>query len=197
MKPDPCRFCRLYASSVGVFAALIGVVTTLSYALSASEALRDYTSRFLTHDVVRSTAPAASGSALLLALVLWSHPLSMPELQEQRRRILWRACALALPGFLVAASVAIACGLLVLLVGFGQPRSIVRSGLGSLDGWDLGNGARATVLDTILIVFLAYRYLVRLHAGGMSLPQKLIVVVTVTVGLRASVGLVFASLLSG
>ena len=68
--------------------------------------------------------------------------------------------------------------------------------LGSVAWRDLATGVLGALLDAALIVFLAWRYLARLQ-GRMSLPAKLIAVVTVTVGLRATVGLVLSTLLSG
>ncbi len=197
MKTDPCRFCRLYAFAVIAFAALVGVVTTVQFVLSAREHFRTYAAQFLFHGTVRSLAPAASGSALLLALVLWAHPLTLRELQADKRRILRRAAVVALPGYLVAALTAVVAGLLVLLGVFGQGGSIVGSGASVVNWRDFWTGGVATAADTLLILFLADRYAVRLQHGGLSLPAKLIIVVTVSVGLRASVGLVLASLVSG
>lgn len=185
---DRCRFCRLYAVSVIAFASLIGVVTTVQFALAARE---KHVSQFLFRDTLHTLAPAASGSALLLALVLWAHPLSLRDLQSDQPRILRRAAAVALPGYMVAALTAAVASAMVLLGVFGQAAAFAPS----VVTWrDFGAGGIATVTDTLLILFLAHRYLGRLQAGGMSLPAKLIIVVTVTVGLRASVGLVVSSL---
>jgi hypothetical protein len=196
MKQDPCRFCRLYAIAVVGFAALIGAGATLQFVLTSQAGLRRYASQFVFHDTLRTLAPAASGSALLLALILWAHPLTASQLQGDRRRILRRAAAVALPGYLVAAVTGILVGLSMLLGGFGQQLGAVGFGWSIVTWRDFGSGGTTTLGDTLLILFLTHRYGVRLQAGGMSLPAKLIVVVTVTVGLRATVALILSSLVS-
>jgi hypothetical protein len=193
-KADPCRFCRLYAICTLAFAAFIGSLTAVLHVLSSGPNLRNYASQYLAHGVMRSSAPAASGSALLLALVLWAHPLSVSKLQADRRRILWRALAASLPAYLLAAAVAILAGLVALLGIFGQSTSVIGFGLGIVTGWDFWYGVQHVAVDTLLIVFLAHRYLVRLQAGRMGLPQKLIAVVAVTVGLRATAALILSAL---
>ena len=193
---DRRRFCRLYALAVVAFAGFVGVVTTLQFVFAAHEPFQRYASQFLFRDTLRTLAPAASGSALLLALLLWAHPLAPRDLQAGQRRVLRWAAAVALPGYLLALVTTVVAGLLVLLGIFRQPAAVVAFGSSVVTGWDLWTGGLATVTDTLLILFLTQRYLGRLQAGGMSLPAKLIIVVTVTVGLRASVGLVLASLVS-
>jgi hypothetical protein len=194
---DPCRFCRLYAIAVVGLAALVGAGTTLQYMLSVGERFggRDYSSLVLVLSVVRSLAPAASGSALLLALVLWAHPLLPSQLQADLRRILTRALVVSGPGYLIGGVVAIAAGFAV-ASGFGQPWATLKHGFSVVGAADFGVGLLATLVDAALIVFLAWRYLARLQAGRMSLPAKLIVVVTFSVGLRVTVALLLSILLS-
>lgn len=196
MKTDSCRFCRIYAIAVVAFAVLIGAVTTLQFMGTAGPGLRNHASQFVFRDALRTLAPAASGSALLLALVLWAHPLAAHAVQEDRRRILRRAAAVALPGYLVAALTTITVGLSLLLGAFGQKSTIIGFGSGILSWRDFWTGGTTTVGDTLLILFLAQRYGVRLQAGALSLPAKLIIVVTVTVGLRVTVALILSSLVS-
>jgi len=179
-----------------VIAAAIGVLTTLQFMVTAGPGLRTRAAQFVFHDTLRVLAPATSGSALLLALVLWAHPLSAREVQDDRRRILRRAAAVALPGYLVAAIVGIVVGLSLLIGLFQQGLGILGLGSSVVTWRDVWTGGTTTAGDTLLILFLAQRYAVRLQAGGMSLPAKLILVVTVTVGLRATVALVLASLVS-
>jgi hypothetical protein len=197
MKQDPCRFCRLYAIAVVGFAVLVGAGTTLQYMLSVGERFggRDYSSLVLVLSVVRSLAPAASGSALLLALVLWAHPLLPSQLQADLRRILTRAFVVSGPGYVIGGVVAIAAGFAV-ASGFGQPWAKLKHGFSVVGAADFGVGLLATLVDAALIVFLAWRYLARLQAGRMSLPAKLIVVVTFSVGLRVTVALLVSILLS-
>jgi hypothetical protein len=193
---DPCRFCRLFAISVSAFAALAGFATTLQFLLSVGTKFggREYASFVLALSVARSLAPAAVGSALLLALVLWAHPLAPQVVVADTQRILRRASALALPGYFAAAAVALACGFAVALA-FGQPPSVFETGFGVLAWGDVAVGLASTALDAALVVFLAWRFLGRLQAGRSSLPAKLILVLTVTVPLRATVALLFSMFL--
>jgi hypothetical protein len=179
------------------FAVLIGAGTTLQYLLSVGDRLGGsyYSSLVLVLSVVRSLAPAANGSALLLALVLWAHPLSPGQLQADLRRILTRALVVSGPGYVVGGVVAVAAGFAV-ASGFGQPWAKLKHGFGVAGPADFGFGLLATLLDAALIVFLAWRYLARLQAGRMSLPAKLIVVVTFSVGLRVTLALLVSILLS-
>lgn len=193
---DPCRFCRIYAIAVPSIAMLIGAVTALQFMALAGSGLRTRASQFVFHDGLRTLAPAASGSALLLALVLWAHPLTPRRIEEDQRRILRRAAAVALPGYLVAAFASTLAGLLVLLGPFGQEPAMIGLGWGIVTWRDVWIGGGTAFADTLLILFLANRYLVRLQANGPSLPAKLIAVVTVSVGLRATVGLIWSSLVS-
>jgi hypothetical protein len=195
-KTDPCRFCRIYAIAVVAFAALVGLGTTLQFMVTSGPGLQSHASQFVFHDSLRSLAPAAGGSALLLALVLWAQPLAVSEVQRERRRILWRAAAVALPGYLVAALTSIIVGLSILRGPFEQKSDVIGFALGIVTWRDFWTGGLTTLGDTLLIIFLAHRYGVRLQVGRLGLPEKLIVVVTVTVGLRATIALVLSSLVS-
>ena len=196
-KPDPCRFCRIYAIAVAAFAAVIGALTTLQFVLSVGSkyGAGSYASSVLVLSVVRSLATAANGSALLLALVLWAHPLTAAQLAADLRRILTRALVVSGPGYVVAGVVAVAAGFAV-AGALGQPWTQLKAGFAIATARDFGMGLLATLVDTALIVFLAWRYLARLQAGGTSLPAKLIVVVSFSVGLRATAGLLVSMLLS-
>jgi hypothetical protein len=195
-KPDACRFCRLFAISVSTFAALAGALTTLQFLLSVGTKFggREYASFALVLNVARSLAPAAVGSALALALVLWAHPLSASEVAAELRRILLRGLAIAVPSYLAAGAIAIAGGFLV-ATAFRQTPSVFGQGFGVVGWADLAVGLVSTALDAALIAFLAWRFLARLQAGRSSLPAKLILVLTVTVPLRATVALLFAMVL--
>ena len=196
-KPDPCRFCRIYALAVVAFAVLLGVGTMLQFSLSAGSKLGlvDDGSHVLVLSVVRSSASAVSGSALLLALVLWAHPLTPAQLQADLRRILTRGLLVSGPGYAVGGGIAIAAGL-ALARALGQPWTSLVRGLGVVRPADFAVGLLATLVDAALIGVLAWRYLARLQAAGMSLPAKLIVVLTFSVGLRVTVALLLSILLS-
>lgn len=196
-KSDSCRFCRIYAVGLGAFAVLIGTGTMLQFMLSVDDryGARAFAAIVLVLNVVRSLAPAASGSALLLALVLWAHPLPPGALQLDLRRVLTRALILSGPGYLVGGIVAVAAGFAV-ASSFGLPWATLQLGFGAVGPADFAVGLLATLVDAALIVFLAWRYLHRLQAARMSLPAKLIVVVTFSVGLRVTVALLLSALLS-
>jgi hypothetical protein len=191
--PDACRFCRLYALALPAFAFAIGVFTSTLYFAPPSHA----SGAGIAISLLRSSAPMACGSALLLALVLWLQPLSASALRADLNRITRRACFVSAPGYLVAAGlVIVACFAVSSL--FPRHDSGGFAGSLSLLRWqDVAVGAGATLLDTALIVGLGRRYAERLRAGASSLPAKLIIIVTVTVPLRATVALIFSSLLSG
>jgi hypothetical protein len=185
--PDTCRFCRLYAQSAPCFAALIGGWTSLQFMLEPRLGLHTP----LLSSLLRASSPAASGTALLLALVLWAQPLSPSALRGELPRVLERAVLVTVPGYLASALLATAAAWAVARAfGFGFTLAGLRL------SW-LAFGAGAALLDTALAVFLAWRFLARLRAGRMSLPAQLILVLTVTVPLRATVALIFANLLSG
>ncbi len=189
---DPCRFCRLYAIAVVGFAALLGAFTAGQLLLEALVAPGTQTVFPLAQSAVRSLGAAASGSALLLALVLWAHPLSAPRLQQDLRKILTRGLLVTLPGFLVAALLATAIGALVIAA---SGRST--GGAFELTSTDVLAGALVAVLDAGLILFLSARLLPRLSQSGFSLPAKLVLALTVSVALRATLGLLAGSALSG
>ena len=192
--PDPCRFCKLYARLVPLLAALIAAGTSLPYFLDQVSYGRE---PLLLFRVLRSTAPMASGTALLLALTLWAHPLSQAALQADLKRILRRAAMVAGPGYLLASAVALAAcfGMSVLILG--QSWAGFRGWLAVVGWQDLAVGAAATLLDTALIAFLTWRYAPKLRAARLSLPVTLIVVLTVTVPLRATVALIFSTFAPG
>lgn len=135
---------------------------------------------------VRATAPAASGSALFLSLVLWAHPLALPALQADLKRILTRALLVAIPGYALAAGISLA-------VAYALLRVLASAGFAPLLPRDFLVGAVAALVDAALCVFLASRFLARLRAARLSLPTTLVIVLTATVPLRAMIGLILAS----
>jgi hypothetical protein len=194
-RADPCRFCRLYAAALLAFAAALGAVTALQFAVGLGKfGGIEYGFRALSVSVVRSLAPGAVGSALLLAFVLWAEALPAAQLNLEFSRIFRRAALVTLPGYLVALLAALVTGGLV-LVSFGERASPLLSGLGVLRPTDFLAGALSTIADSGLIVFLARRFLPRLHGSGFSLPLKLVLVVSVSVPLRATAALILSSVL--
>ena len=85
MKDDPCRFCRLYALSLVPIAALLGVMLTWQTSLLLPGSARSVQGHLLV-SLLHSVAPASSGSALLIALVSWAHPLALPAAERELSR---------------------------------------------------------------------------------------------------------------
>lgn len=195
---DPCRFCRIYALGVLGFATFAG----LAHAAQAGFALgkfsgNEYLMRIIVLGGVRSLAAAASGSALLVALVAWAHPLPLPELQPQLPRILQRGMLIAAPGYAVAVALMIGCGLVLSHWVFQVPWSYAPRAIAIALPRDWLAGVLSALADSALIVLLAWRYLPRLQAGRSSLAMKLVIAWTFGTGLRMTVGLVVSMFLPG
>jgi len=172
-EPDRCRFCKLFAWSLlgfGLLFAALGAPWIQS-------------GQALAGNAVRMFAPAAVGSALLLALVLWARPLSRPQLQSDLKRILTRGCLVSLPGYLIVALLMLLAGALQSAVFANLTVRLVLLGLVS------------TAFDVGLVVVLAGRFLPKLQLVRASLPAKLVLVLTVTVPLRVTLALIVASFL--
>jgi hypothetical protein len=197
-KQDPCRFCRIYAIGVVAFATLIGAVMAMQSGFGLGKfGGYEYLMRVVTLSAVRSLAAAVTGSALLLAFVVWGHPLAVPQLHVELPRVLKRAMLVALPGYAVAAAIVVSVGLLVANLAFSVPWSFVRPALALVLLRDWAAGAISALADSGLIVFLAWRYLPRLQAGAASLPIKLVIAWTFGTGLRMTVGLLVSMFLPG
>lgn len=187
VRADPCRFCRLFALSVPALSLVMGAWTSLQLALDPTNPAGG---QVLGPSLAGATAPAASGSALLLALVLWAHPLRPAALEAELLRTCKRAALVALPGYLLAFAVCAAIGLGLLAARLGAAR------ISGPSPADFALGALAAALDSGLGLALAWRFLRRLQATKLSLAGKLIVVLTVTVPLRATLALALGAALS-
>ena len=197
-KTDPCRFCRIYAIAVVAFAALAGAVIAAQTGFGLGKfGGHEYIMRVVAISTARSLAPAIAGSALLLAFVVWAHPLPIQQLQTELPRFVKRGLLVTLPGYVVAATVALGVGALVSHLLFGLPWAAGREGVGLLFASDGLMGAISALADSALICFLAWRYLPRLHAGRSNLPMKLVIAWTFGTGLRMTVGLLVSMLLPG
>lgn len=186
--PDPCRFCRIYAFGVLGFAALVGLAHAPGLALSKF-AGEKYLMHVVVLSAVRSLAAAASGSALLVALVAWAHPLPLVQMQTELPRVLKRGLLVTLPGYAVAVALMVGLGLLLATLVFHVPWALARPALGTPLPSDWLAGALSALADAGLITFLAWRYLPRLQAGRSSLAMKLVIAWTFGTGLRMTVGL--------
>jgi len=193
---DSCRFCRIYAAAVVVLAALVGAGTAAQAGFGLTKfGGYDAIMRVVALSSVRSLGPGVAGSALLIAFVVWAHPLPPPRLVAELPRFLKRGMLVSLPGYLVAACVSLAAGMLVSRFAFSVTWSMGRLALGSLLPRDWLAGGIFALVDAGLIVVLAWRYLARLQAGRSSLPMKLVLAWTFGTGLRMTVGLILSMLL--
>lgn len=195
-KAASCRFCRLYAIGVVAFAALVGAVTAAQMACGLRKfGGYQHVMPVVALSTLRSLAPAVTGSALLVAFVVWAHRLRPAQLQADLPGLLKRALLVSLPGYLVAVATAIGAGLLVCGLGLGVSGQTATLALAYVTPSDAVVGALSALCDAGLVVFLAWRYLARLEAGGASLPMKLVLAWTFGTGLRMTVGLLVALLL--
>jgi ABC-type transporter Mla maintaining outer membrane lipid asymmetry permease subunit MlaE len=186
----------LYAIGVVAFAALVGAVTAAQMAFGLRKfGGYEHVMPVVALSTVRSLAPAVTGSALLVAFVVWAHRLRPAQLQAELPRLLKRALLVSLPGYLVASAIAIGAGLLVCWLGLGVSAQTARLALSHVTPSDWAVGALSTLCDAGLIVFLAWRYLARLQADGASLPMKLVLAWTFGSGLRMTLGLLVSLLL--
>jgi hypothetical protein len=186
MTPDRGRFFRIFALAVLPLAAIMAAWTMFQAALDPSASQHGHR---VWSSLVRATAPAASGSALLLAVVLGVFPARPADLPGRLRRVVAGAGMAALPGYLLSAGVALLAGLAV-TAARGAPERL------SVSPWDLAVGAFFAALDALLVLALAWRLLPRLAQARLSLPAQLGLALAVSVPLRATAALLGASLLS-
>lgn len=184
---DSSSFGRWFAVCIAACATLIGGWTSLQFSLEPGAAR---SVEPLWRSLVCTSAPAASGTALAFALVLWASRRRPAELSAELGRALIRGAAVALPGYLAAAASSLVVGAAVVSLSRGT------SGSPTVALPWLGVGVVATAVDSGLVLGLAFRFLPRLHGSGLSLPGALSVVLAVTVPVRATAGLVVSSLLS-
>ena len=189
-QPDNCRFCRVYAALVLALAVVAGAGTALQFGLGLEKfGGHEYMMRVVLLSAVRSLAPGVAGSALMIAYVVWAHPLSATALQAELPRFLKRGLVVSGPGYVVAAAVAVGVGFLTAHFGFAVPWNLAGQSFAMLTRGDVAAGLMFTLLDAGLIVFLASRYLPKLQATRQSLPMKLVVAWTFGTGLRLTVAL--------
>lgn len=188
------RFWVSYAAALVVFAALSSVVSSCVYLAEGARLGAD--GRVLP-GLVRSSAPMAAGTALLLALALWTEGLPLARLADLLDAALRRTLSLALPGYFSSIVIGFAACAAVAAAATGLGPSGWQAWLGAVERGDVVAGLASTLLDTALILLLARRYAARLRSMPISLPAKLIVIVTVTVPLRATLALIVAPFLPG
>lgn len=193
---NPCRFCRIYALGVVAFAAFVGVAHAFGLA-SSKFAGHEYLMSVIVLNAVRSLAAAVIGSALLVALVVWAHPMPVAQMQADLPRVLKRGLLVSAPGYAVAVALIAGLGLLLASLAFSVPSSFAPRALAMVLPTDWLAGALCAMADSGLVVFLAWRYLPRLQAGRSSLAMKLVIAWTFGTGLRMTVGLFVSMLVPG
>lgn len=187
---DGCRFCKLYAVALVAVAVLLGVLQTVQFSVGLGKlGGPEYVWRALLLSAVRSHAPAANGSALLLALLLWSHRLPPQALTLELPSKLKRGMLLSLVGYPAALLLLLLTSLPVARVLFGAPLGAVSSALRSLGPGDWAMGYVSTLVDALVIVLVSWRALPALHGSKLSLPAKIGVAWAVLFVVRAMVGL--------
>jgi ABC-type transporter Mla maintaining outer membrane lipid asymmetry permease subunit MlaE len=196
--PRRFRFGKLYAIGLGGFATPLGALLALQSWLGLQKfGGVEYAPRVVFLSAVRSLGPGASGTALLLAFVLWAHRVAPPALAAELPRISRRALLIAIPGYALGTALVLSSGLLACAL-LGVPlRVSLASARGVLHPLDFLAGAASACVEALLIVALAWRFLRPLMTARLSLPAKLVIVLTATVPLRAMLGLVVSSFLPG
>jgi hypothetical protein len=181
---------------VVAFAALIGAVMAgqMGFGLRKFGGY-EYLMRVVALSSVRSLGPGVAGSALMVAFVVWAHPLSPPQLQTELPRFVKRGMLVTLPGYAAAVAIALGAGLLASRLLFGVPWAAGGAALGFLSPSDWLAGALSALADAGLVALLAWRYLPRLQAGRSSLPMKLVIAWTFGTGLRMTVALLVSMFL--
>lgn len=145
--------------------------------------------------VIRSLAPATSGSALLIALVAWAHPLSDGTFKTDLGWALKRGAVVTPAGYVAAALVG---GVVARVLGpalFAIPAHAyaIDANVPRALAW----GLIASGVDAAVVSFVAWRFLGILRAMRLSLAGKLVVACTAVLPLRAVVGLILESVLPG
>lgn len=184
----------MYALSLPPIALLLGLLLTWQVAFLA-EPGRGPTSGAVLISLLRSVAPAANGSAVLIALLLWAHPLPPSSVQRELPAILKRVGFVCLPGLLAAALLSWAAAWSLGANLLELPARVFSAA--ALRRADLAFALLATLVDAAVIAFAAFRGLSRLQAARFSLPAKLALSWAVLFPVRAVVGLVLESALPG
>jgi hypothetical protein len=188
------RFWASYLLALVGFTSLISGLSAYGY---LADQARVGASALLLVSLLRSSVPMAAGSALLLALALWADALPAVGFAQELDRGLKRALVLAAPGYALSALIGVGVCFVVAAALAGQSGAGFAGWLTQATRLDLGMGLSFTLLDTLLLLLLARRYAPRLRAMPASLPAKLIVIVTVTVPLRATLALFLAPFMPG
>jgi hypothetical protein len=190
MNEDRCRFCKLYAAALPALALPIGVITTIQFCFGLQKlGGQEYLWRVVLLSALRSTGPGVSGTALLLALLLWAHPLSPTTIAGQLPGILKRGLLASAPGMLVAVLVILGASFLTAVTFFDIPAAHFVAATRVVRRLDLAACLLATLADALLVTLLAWRGLLPLQQKGFSLPAKLAIALPVTFVLRSLVGL--------
>jgi hypothetical protein len=190
MNEDRCRFCKLYAGSLVALAVAIGAVVTAQFCLGLQKlGGHEHVWRVVLLSALRSIGPAVSGSALLLAFLLWAHPLSSLAITQQLPRLLKRGLLLSAPGLLVAVCLILASSFVTGVTLFDAPAAMFGSAISVVGRMDLAAALLGTLVDVSLVTLLVWRGLVPLQRRGFSLPAKLAIALPVSFVLRSLTGL--------
>lgn len=190
MSNDGCRLCKLYAIALVGIACFLGALQTVQFAVELNKfGGLEYTWRVVLLSALRSSAPAANGSALLLALLLWAQPLSPPALALELPGKLKRGLLLSLVGYPAAVLLLLAVSLPIAAGAFAMPLDTLPSALRVVTLGDVVIGYSSTLVDALVICLVAWRGLPALQRGKLSLPAKIAVALPVLFVIRSVVGL--------
>jgi hypothetical protein len=187
---DGCRFCKLYAIALVGIACFLGALQTVQFAAGLNKlGGLEYTWRVVMLSALRSSAPAVNGSALLLALLLWSQRLPPQALALELPGKLKRGLLLSLVGYPAGVLVLLAVSLPIAAGAFDMPLGTVPAALRLVTLGDVAIGYLSALVDALVICFVAWRGLPALHAGKLSLPAKIAIALPVLFVIRSVVGL--------
>ncbi len=196
MKVDACRFCRYYAWLVLLLSLVVGVMAMTQYAVGLERfGGEEYAPRVLGLGAARSLGPAVSGTAALIALVLWAQILTPVGIQAQLPDVTRRALWVVVPGYLAATALVYGAGALLGALAFGVGLAQHGQPWRVLAASDLLFGVVSSLLDFGLLLWLARRLLGRLKATRSSLPAQLALAFAVTAVLRSALGYLVSSVL--
>lgn len=187
---DGCRFCKLYATALIAIAGFLGVLQTVQFSVGLGKLGGiEYVWRAVLLNAARSHAPAANGSALLLAFLVWSHRLAPRALALELPSQLKRSMLLSLAGYPAALLLLLLTSVPVATLLFGAPLSAFSPALRSLRPGDWAMGYVSALVDALVIVLITWRALPALHGSKLSLPAKIGVAWAVLFVIRSIVGL--------
>lgn len=190
MSNDGCRFCKLYAIALAAIACFLGAVQTVQFAVGLAKfGGQEYLWRVALLAALRSYGPAVNGSALLLALLIWSQSLTPGALTLELPGKLKRGLLLSLLGYPAAVLLLLGVSLPIAAGVFAMPLGMLPAALRLVTAGDIALGYLSALVDALVICFVAWRGLPALHRTRLSLPARIAVAWPVLFVIRSVIGL--------